>query len=166
RLEIVYPASQRRQAHQNGFGAASRFQPEYGAAVIKQIEFHIPAAAVQLKLTLFVRERFVAAPEQNWQVSGKERVAQFRNECEILIALAFEVVEEQAPNTPGFIAMFQKEIFVAPLFKSRIVLRIVPVANVLEGPMEVNGILLMRIIRSQVRAAAEPRGVALFKISE
>src|SRR5947207_13684593 len=51
RLEVINPAYQRRQTHQNGFGASSCFQTENRTAIIEKIKLHITAAAIELVLT-------------------------------------------------------------------------------------------------------------------
>src|SRR5689334_18496951 len=52
RLVIVDPAHQRRQRHQNRFGAPASLQTEVRAAIIDQIEFDVAPAPDQLKLAL------------------------------------------------------------------------------------------------------------------
>src|SRR5687768_2683958 len=52
---VVVPAHQRRQAHQNRFGAATALQTKERTAIPDQIELNVPAAPIQLKLTFAIR---------------------------------------------------------------------------------------------------------------
>src|SRR6202044_1250613 len=69
-MPVVVPSHQRRQGHQNRFGAAAGLQTEQGAAVVNQIEFHVAAAPIQLKAPLALAERLIPAPFQDGQVGG------------------------------------------------------------------------------------------------
>ena len=48
----VFPADQRGQAHEDGFGAPAGFDAEPGAAILQQVELDVAAAPVELPVAL------------------------------------------------------------------------------------------------------------------
>ena len=50
-LVVVLPAAGERQAHEDGFDAASCLQPEGGASVVHQVELHIPGGKASVEWT-------------------------------------------------------------------------------------------------------------------
>jgi len=54
RLVAVFPASQRRQRHQDRFSAAIGLEAKDGSPVPDKIEFNVSAASIQLELTFTV----------------------------------------------------------------------------------------------------------------
>ena len=59
-MPVVFPARERRQRHQNRFGAAAGLQAERSAAVVYEIEFDITPATIQLEAALALAVRHVA----------------------------------------------------------------------------------------------------------
>src|SRR5690606_26589955 len=49
---VVFPAHERRQRHQDRFGASTRLQAEDRPAVVQQVELDVAAAAIELERTL------------------------------------------------------------------------------------------------------------------
>src|SRR5215813_10225694 len=84
----------------------------------------------------------------------------------MFVAVALKVIEKHAANAPHFSTMLHQEVFVAPFLESRIELRIMSIANGPDNPMEVCGVLRVRIARCEVRPSSKPLGITLFQISE
>ena len=155
---IVHPAHQRRQRHQDRFDPARRLEAEDRAAVVDQVELHVAAAAILLPGSLPLAVRQILPPPEDRQVRRQEAVAGIADEGED----AVEIVEEDAADAAGLLAMRQVEILVAPLLELRMIDRgRMPGADVLPDAMEVDHVLAERIVRRQVRAAAEPLLVSL-----
>ena len=74
-LPVITPTHLRWQRHEDGFGAATGLQAEQGAAVIDQVELHVPATAVFLELALLRGVGRVLAALDDWQVGVDEGIA-------------------------------------------------------------------------------------------
>src|SRR3546814_3966056 len=70
---------------------------------------------------------------------------------------AVEVVVENAADAACLAAVGNEEVLVAPLLEARVEVGGVAVAGVLQGGVEVRRVLLDRIHRIEIGAAAEPR---------
>ena len=128
-FEIVNPSHQRRKTHQNGFGSATRFKTENRAAIVEEIELDIAAAAIKLILTLLLADTaHSCVVVAMGTYASRKCVADLLNELEILVPVAFKVIEKKAADAAHFSAMFQREVFVAPLLELRIKARIVTIA--------------------------------------
>src|SRR5690606_11887816 len=110
----VFPAYQRRQAHQDRLGAAAALKPEVGASVVDQVELDVAAAPVQLELALPLAPRRVLAAFDDRQVGVEETVADRAQVAEILFEVPLQVVEEQAADATRLVAMPEEEVLVAP----------------------------------------------------
>ena len=67
------------------------------------------------------------------------------------------MIKEHAATATGLtLAVRVGEVFVAPLFESRVEPRVVRITDRLERTMKMRGILTMRIHRGEVRAPAKP----------
>src|ERR1039458_9350024 len=75
RAPVVVPADQRRQGHQNRLGATARLQAEQCAAVVNEIEFHVSAAPIELKISLALAPWLVHAAFHAGHVSRKDVLA-------------------------------------------------------------------------------------------
>src|SRR6185436_9066977 len=95
-LPVVAPGDQRRQRHQDRFGAAARLQAEQRAAVVDKVELDVAAAAELLEGPLLQREGFALAALGDWQVRLQKVVAAVADKGEESIDIALEVVEEDA----------------------------------------------------------------------
>src|SRR5262249_50086269 len=80
--------------------------------------------------------------------------------------LALKIVEKDSADAAHLAAMLQREVLVAPFLKPGIKLGTVTVAGLLDGAMEVAGILCVRIIRREVHASSKPLRIAFFEIPE
>src|SRR5690606_41660700 len=110
----VFPARQRRQAHQDRLGASARLQAEMGAAVEHQVELDVAPASVQLELALALAIRRVLAAFHDRQVGVEEAIAHGAHVAEVGLEIALQVVEEQPANAAGLAALLEAEVLVAP----------------------------------------------------
>src|SRR5690606_12669268 len=158
----VFPAHQRWQAHQDRLGAAAALQPEVGASVVDQVELDVAAAPVQLELALPLAPGRVLAAFDDRQVGIEETVADRAQIAEILFEVPLQVVEEQAADATRLVAVPEVEVFVAPALMRLVTL--LPAERLAQRAccaMPVLHVLVDRIERSQVEAAAEPPGHGL-----
>src|SRR5207342_1190559 len=157
RGEAVFPAHPRRQAHQDRFAASARLQPEQRAAVVYQVELDVASAPVQLELALAFAMRHAAATFDDRQVGIEETIADRAQVGEVALEVRVQVVEEQAADAAGLVAMLDEEIFVAPaLVRGVARLPTEWVAQRARAAMPVQYVLVERIERRQVEAATEP----------
>src|SRR6202000_1437636 len=99
RVPIVVPAGQRRQGHQDGFGAPAGLQPEERAAVVEKIEFDIPSAAVQLESPFAFAPGLMPPPRDYGQIGRQEVVADAAQKVEAARESSLaQIVEEQAAD--------------------------------------------------------------------
>src|SRR6185369_10305398 len=73
-----------------------------------------------------------------------------------------EIVEEDAADAARLVAVLQVEIFVAPFLEPRVV---APCRFLADG-VEMPRILLEAVVRREVHAAAEPRGVTSREVAD
>mmetsp|Transcript_6785 Transcript_6785/g.20085 ORF Transcript_6785/g.20085 Transcript_6785/m.20085 type:complete len:293 (-) Transcript_6785:478-1356(-) len=158
----VLPARRLRQAHEDRLDAAPRLEPEDGPAVVDEVELHVAAAAHLLPLLLLLREGVVLVLLHERHVGGDDGVGAVFGEGEDLVRGAVVVVvEEDAPEPAGLAAVLDDEVLVRPLFELGVVFRIVLVAHLLVGAVEVLHVLLVEVGGGDVRAAAEPPDAAV-----
>ncbi|KAG1543551.1 hypothetical protein G6F50_013976 [Rhizopus delemar] len=98
RVEAVFPAHPRRQAHQDAFAAATALQAEQRTAIVNKVEFHVAATAVQLELAFALAMGRVLALLHDRQVRLQEAIADRAQVIEIALEVAMQVVEEQAAD--------------------------------------------------------------------
>src|SRR5262249_34717742 len=120
----------------------------------------------QLKALLALAVLLPAALFHNRQIGGQESFAHTAYESEQSFQIALQVIEEDAANAARFAAMFDEEVFVAPRFEAWVIRRVVLVADIFQGLVEVNDVFAEGVVRRQVRAAAEPRCCTFFQIAE
>src|ERR1700676_948910 len=156
-MPIVFPANQRRQRHQDGFGAAARLQAEQCASIVNQIEFDIAAPPVELKLPLAIAVRLVLAAFQNGHECRQKMLTDAALKSKGTVKSAFvQIVEEQAADTAGLVSMRQEKVAIAPLLVFLIESRAERYARVPRGSMPMEHILVVGVVRREVEAAAEP----------
>ena len=130
-----------------------------------QVELDVPAAAPQLPQAFGLAERECGSPLDDRQVSLDERAPQLLDHREHLLdRLPFgsEVIEEDAANAAGLVPVREPEVLVAPRLEAVVIAdRLVVVAGVREGLVEVNGVVPEKVVRREVGPAAEPDRVAL-----
>src|SRR5262249_30991301 len=132
-----------------------------------QVEFDVATAAVLLELLLRLAVRLVLATVGDGQIRLEEGVAGVADEVERLLQLAGEVVEEDAADAAGLVAVGQVEVFVARALQLRVIDGVgVLLADGLPGAVEVDDVLTNGVVRRQVGAAAEPAGVAAAEEAE
>jgi len=168
-MPVVTPFHDRRQRHQDGFGASARLQAEQGAAVEYQVEFDVAAAPVGLEVALALAVGQILAPLQNRQIGAKEGVAHAFRHAESVVEAAFgEIVEEHAADAARFVAVPEKEVAVAPFLETRVQAATERVERGLAGGVEMPCVVFESVIRRQVHAAAEPpyRGFAVLQCNE
>src|SRR5690349_13689109 len=85
RHDVVVPADERRQRHQDRLDPAVGLESEQGAAVVDQIELRIAAATPELPRSLGLAERQRAAAFGNREVGRDERSAELLDELEDLL---------------------------------------------------------------------------------
>ena len=152
----------RRQRHQNRFGAASRLQAEQGAAVEYEIEFDVAPAPVRLKVALAVAVWRIASTLDDRYVRIQKRIADGALHGEALSKTGLmKVIEEHAADAARLVAMLQIEIFVAPLLEARVFVGAEGFERALARRVEVMRVLLVSVVRRQIRSAAEPKDVTL-----
>src|SRR3546814_634779 len=100
--------------------------------------------------------RHVAAHQGG--IDLQEGAADVLSEGEVALPVAaVEVVVENAADAACLAAVGNEEVLVAPLLEARVEVGGVAVAGVLQGGVEVRRVLLDRIHRIEIGAAAEPR---------
>src|SRR6185436_7686484 len=98
RFEVIDPAHERREAHQDRLRSTAGLEPEDRASIIEEVEFHIAPAAIQLVLTVPLGKRFVAPLFRDRNVGIEKGIAYRGDESEILLAIPIDVVEEDAAD--------------------------------------------------------------------
>lgn len=158
-VPVVVPAHERRKAHENRFGAAAGLQAEERAAIPDEVEFDVTTAAVELKLALAIGVGRGFAPFDDWQISGKKRIAHGAEEGERMVeAELVEIVEEQSADAARFVAVFQEKVVVAVFLEARIECVAERRDRVVGGAMPVDGIFFETVVRGEIETAAEPPG--------
>src|SRR5579884_1159215 len=153
----VFEAHPRRQRHQDRFGAAAGLQAEQRAAIVDQVELDVAAAAVELEFALGFAKLYIFPFFHNRQVRVEETVADRALEREAALeAAGVEVVEEQAADAARLAAVAQIEVFVAPALAARIDVGAERRAQRARHAVPVHDVLVERIVRGEVEAAAEP----------
>src|SRR5437764_14428750 len=103
-MPVVVPPYARGQGHENGFDASARFESEGRAAIVKQVELHVPTAAVFLESALTLAVGLVFAAADDRQVRIEEMVARVAHEGEEAVEIAFQVIKENAADAAWFAA--------------------------------------------------------------
>src|SRR5690606_37337129 len=118
---------------------------------------HVAPAPVQLELALALAVRGVLSPLDDRQVGVQETIAYGAHVAELAVEVPAQVVEEQSPHAAGLAAVLEVEVFVAPLPVGVIArLAAIRLAQLARHPVPVQDVLVERIERGQVEAAAEP----------
>ena len=135
------PGHLRRQAHQDGVDIPAGLQAKDRAAVMQQVEFDIAPAPHQLMGPLGLGPGLMHAVADDPRIGVEEGLPHIAGEGEIILdaaagRLVAEVIIKDAAQPARFIAMRQVEIFVAPFFETRVIIRIVLVAGRLEAGMK------------------------------
>src|SRR3546814_9260267 len=132
---------------------------EQGAAVVHQVELDVAAAPVQLELAFALAVGRVATTLDDRQVGIEEAVADRAQVAEVGIEAGVQVVEEQAADAAGFVAVLEEEILVAPLLVCVVALLAAErLAQRARDPVPMQHVFVERIERGQVEAATEPPG--------
>lgn len=127
-----------------------------------EVELDVAAATDLLPLLLLLSEGHVLAALDDGQVGRQEALEAVLDEGEGVLGVGLarvQVVEEDAPDAPRLPAVLVVEVLVAPPLEPRVVGLVVLVAGLLQGAVEVHGVLVEQVARGQVAAAAEPPGL-------
>src|SRR6266567_4328059 len=112
---FVTPLHQRRQRHQDRFGATVGLQAEQRSAIVDEIEFDVAAAPIRLEFTLARAVRLVLTPREDRLVGRQEMIADAARESEAVLEPAIaQIIVEDPANAAWLVAMAQKKIFIAP----------------------------------------------------
>src|SRR6185312_4272803 len=168
RLEarVVLPAHQRRQRHQDRFGAPVGLEPERGAAIVDEVELDVAPAAQELELPLALAPGVAAPSPHDRQIGLEERVTRVAHEGEVARGIALQLIEEDAAHAARLAAVREVEVFVAPLFVARVVRGVVAIADRLPRAMEVLDVFAHRVVGREIGAAAEPQRAAALEAAE
>src|SRR4051812_18194051 len=82
------PAYLRRQAHQDRLDVAAGLQAEDRAAVVQQVELHVPPAPHKLMIPVLLRPWRSHAPADDPRIGIQERLAHIPDEGEIRLGVA------------------------------------------------------------------------------
>src|SRR5687767_6952027 len=161
-MPVVFPARERRQRHQNGFGATAGLQAERSAAVVHEIEFDITPTTIELEAAFALAVLRGASARDDRQISRKEMIADAALISEAALeAPLVEIVEEQSADAARLVAMLEEEIAIAPLLVALVYVVAERRARLLRGAVPVQDIFIERIERREIEAAAEPPGNAV-----
>mmetsp|Transcript_10579 Transcript_10579/g.31943 ORF Transcript_10579/g.31943 Transcript_10579/m.31943 type:complete len:398 (+) Transcript_10579:91-1284(+) len=162
RLEVVLPLGGLRERHEDALDAAARLEAEDSAAVVDEVELHVAAAAHLLPLLVLLRVLVVLVRLHDGRVGRHDGGKAVLGEGEVLLLVAVVlVIEEDATKAAGLVAVRDVEVLIGPLLELLVVLRVVLVAHVLVGTVEVLHVVLVKVRRGDVRAAAEPPDAAI-----
>src|SRR6266567_938423 len=154
---FVTPLHQRRQRHQDRFGATVGLQAEQRSAIVDEIEFDVAATPIRLEFTLARDVRLVLAPREDRLVGRQEMIADAARESEAVLEPAIaQIVVEDPANAAWLVAMAQKEIFIAPALEPGVIIRPEGFERVAASAMEVNRIVLESVVGGQVHSTAKP----------
>src|SRR5258706_10618872 len=149
-LPVVTPFHDRRQGHEDGFGAATGLQAEQRSAIIDQVEFDVTAAPVGLEIALDFAERQILAAFDNRHVGVQQVIAYAADQHEAGIEVRLrQVIEEDAANAARLPAMFEIEILVAPFLELAVGFRSERFQGLATGAVKVHGIFLEAVVRRQ-----------------
>src|SRR5262245_36371019 len=112
---MLRPFHDGRHGRQDGFHVTAGLEAEYGAAVVKQIEFDVAAAADQLFFAVGVIPQQGEILSYQPRIDTQERATDVLRERKGLIPIRFEIIIKYAANTARFIPVFEKKIVIAPL---------------------------------------------------
>ena len=131
-----------------------------GATVVDQIELHIPATAIGLKLALARAVGMASSTLHDGQIGLNEGVTHRLGHGKTLGKTQFrKIVIEHAANTPGLVTVLEIKVFIAPLFKPRIQPGPKRLQGLGAGLVKVHRVFVERIVGGQVHAAAKPPDV-------
>ena len=100
----------RRQRHQDRFGATARLQAEQCAAIEHEVEFDVAPAPVGLKRTLALAVRHIAPAFDDRHIGIEKRIADRALHREALRkAQLVKVIEENAADAAWLVAVLQVE---------------------------------------------------------
>jgi len=115
---IVFPTYFGWKGHEDGFGSAFALQAEDSAAIVDKIKLYVSTSSILLKcfFSFSVGDRF--SQSDNGRVDIGEGVADAFHECEgIIEPAAIEIVEENAADASGLIAVGEEEVAIALVFE-------------------------------------------------
>ena len=154
---MVAPVHLRGEGHEDGFRSATGLEAEEGTAVVDEVEFDVASAPVELEFLVPGLVGVVGSAAEDGVVGGGVGVAYVAEEGEGLGEAAFGVVvEEDAADSSGFVAVLEVKVVVALLFEARIEVFAVGGAGVAGGLVPGYGVFLEAVVGGEVEASAEP----------
>ena len=157
RLHIILPPCRLGKTHEDTLNATTSLEAEDSATVVDKVELHVTSSSHQLPTLLLLSEVIVLVLLHNGSVSLDNRVerllAEFKNGIGIAVV---EIVKENSTQTTSFVAVLDDEVTVGPLLELGVELRIVLVAHLLVGTVEMLHVLLIDIRGGNVGTTAEP----------
>ena len=154
---VIDPSSDRRQRHQDGFDSSAGLQAKDRPTIIKKIEFDIAPPAELLKDALPLSIWLIASSLCDGQIRIEKTSSAILYESEKRVPVAFQIIEKDATDSATLVSMAQVEVLVAPFLQSPVAdRRSVPFAHLFPHPVEVDDVLAIRIVRSEVGPAPEP----------
>ncbi|MNT26958.1 hypothetical protein D3C72_1625640 [compost metagenome] len=126
-------------------------------AVPHQVELHIAATAVELKIPLTLAIRGIPAPLHDGQIGLQEGIAhRLQHGKAAFKAELREIVEEYAADAALLVTVFQIEVLVAPFLEARVQIGAVRRNRIVAGLVKMHRVFLERVERRQVHATAKP----------
>ncbi len=84
-------------------------------------------------------------------------IANAPGEAEAVVKAVFiEIIKKKPADAPRLLAVANIEVLVAPLFKTRVIVRTERIARALGSAMPVNGVLVEAVVGREIETAAEP----------
>src|SRR5690606_20573050 len=156
-MPVVVPTYQRGQGHQNRFRATAGLQAEKCPPVIDEVELHIAATTVELEIPLALTVGRIFMAIDDGQVGIQIAVSDRARQAKAISKPGGVVIIVKKPaHASRFVAVFDKEIFIAPLFKVGINVFSKWGAGRTRRAVPVLAVLFVAIIRRQVIATAKP----------
>eukprot|EP00965_Chrysotila_dentata_P162507 5366385-Pleurochrysis_carterae.AAC.5 len=156
------PSAPLARRHQDGLDAPARLETEDSAAVVDKVELDVAPASNLLPLLLLLCEVIILVLCDERHIGWNQRIKTVAAEREERVrVLLVKVVEEDAAQPPRLATMLDQKVLVRPLLEALVIGRIVLVAHILVGLMEMPNVLLEKVRRRQVGTAAEPPDAAV-----
>ena len=147
----IHPLRRQRQTHQDTLHPRPwRLEPECRAAIVHQVELHIPAPPYLLPFFFPLRVRHVFPSVDDGQITREESRQAVFDEGEKLLLVFFagvEVVEEDPAYAARFLPVRDVEVFIAPGLEARVVVSVMGVAGRLDRAVEMDRVFVEEVAR-------------------
>ncbi|RUP48037.1 hypothetical protein BC936DRAFT_145047 [Jimgerdemannia flammicorona] len=134
-------------AHEDALGATPGcLQSELRPAIPDEVELDVAATAQLLPLLHLLSEGDVLAALEDWDVRWHEGITHVPDEGEnFLRRLVVQVIEKNAADPAGLIAVLEVEVVIAPFFKLGVIFFVVLVTHGLKRLVEVYRVFLEQV---------------------